>query len=208
MHSTHHKHSHIYTNSNFGLGSSRSPLVLLVGRMQSCSASRVWQRVTVSYKTHRPSSQLPILCCCPHRSHRIPIETPPLVPYIVVWRRANLAWRSPLSARSRLSTHANTRSENGAIFVPIVVKFINLLFMFTCDERSSFSCQTLYLVPRRSQFRMNKYMKILLGVLAICCMKSSQGPKKRWGSWTSSPVCMLVNATTQRTAFQNTHFLI
>lgn len=175
MHSTHHKHSHIYTNSNFGLGSPRSPLVLLVGRMQSCSASRVWQRVTVSYKTHRLSSQLPILCCCPHRSHRIPIETPPSACAIYSCLTAGQP-RLTLSARSRLSTHANTRSENRAIFVLIVVKFINLLFTFTCDERRSFSCQTLHSVPRGSQFQMNKYMKILLGVLAICCMKSSQRP--------------------------------
>lgn len=60
--------------------------------------------------------------------------------------------RRTLSTRSRLSTHANTRSQNRAIFSPIVVKFINLLFAFT-HTRQSFLCGALYLVPRGAIFK-------------------------------------------------------
>lgn len=73
---TKHTHTHILIpNSNYGLGFP-SPPVLLVAHMQTFSASRVWQRVTVSHSPTRftdfllsPRSS----AVGPHR-HRIPIK--------------------------------------------------------------------------------------------------------------------------------------
>ena len=72
-----HAHTHmLIPNSNYGFGISPSPLVLLVTHMQTSSANRVWQRVTVSHSPTRftdfPLTPWSSTVGPPH--HRIPIK--------------------------------------------------------------------------------------------------------------------------------------